>query len=265
MMSKTYMSGMSNFLDALHNPDRSGRYTDNLLASFIMPGNAGMVDRAFDPWIRAHRGLLETIAARTPGFSAALPPVRNRWGDPIGRGDALMLPGVPDPGGAVSRALSPIHVGDGSGEPIDKWIWTNRDAFPQADDGRLGLSPFRKPEIAIEAGGTDVHLKLNNTQMDRLRVLAGNGIKDENGLGAKDSLNALVENRNPNADLQDDWNGASPQARALMVLRIWNASRKAAKMQILREFPDLQDSFAAQAQAQVQQSQSDFAAPTIDR
>ena len=251
MLSKTYMSGASNFLDALHNPDRSGNYANGVLASMAMPGSADMVMRGLDPWLRSHQGLFSAIAARTPGVSMTLPPLRNRWGDPIPRQEGL-LPQFMGPAGApvtdaLGRMVSPVSVSDAkAGEPIDKWIWANRDAFPQSDQGRLGLDGFSRPQISVGNGQATAHLQLTPTQLDRLRELAGNGMKDENGLGAKDALNALVAGKHPDSDMQDSWNQATPEARALTVLKIYNASKSGAKQQLLRENTDLRE--AAQAQ-----------------
>jgi hypothetical protein len=82
-------------------------------------------------------------------------------------------------------------------QPIDKWIWDNRGAFPDADNGRLGLS--RPGQVqSFDVGPVSAQVKLTDRQLDRLRELTGNELKDPStGLGARDALNALVEGDYP--------------------------------------------------------------------
>lgn len=241
MTSKTYLSGMSNFLEALNEPDRNGkRWTENLLDSFAVPQGVSGIENAGDPWVRAHYGLMDSIEARTPGFAEKLPPARDVWGDPLPRSQGA----APFASGSfLANMLSPVREAPGqdSANPIDKWIWTNRSAFPDSDQGRAGISA---PGQIFSQGGT--RLKLTPQQLDRLKALAGNEAKEPaSGLGAKDALNALVSGSHPNQGLQATWNRASPERRALMVGSIWNEYRDRAKAQLLKEDGNLRDTLDA--------------------
>jgi len=241
LLSKTYMTGLSDFLDALHSPaTESKRYFESLATSFVVPQGVSGLEKATDPVMRAHYDLLDAIAAKIPGWgSNTLPPARTLWGDPVKWQDAFMPP-LSDTGAA--RMISPVAVKDAStAEPIDKWIWDNRDAFPQSDDGRLGLSkPSRTVQSFSAGNGVSTQAQLTPQQLDQYQTLAGNELKDPTtGLGAKDTLNALVTGKHPNQRIQDQWDQATPEAQAMTVQKIVNTYRAKAKQQVLATNPDL--------------------------
>ena len=205
--------------------------------------------------MRAHYSLLDGIEARLPMVSQDLPPDRTLWGDPIPKQDGFIpAPGLSGTG--VARAISPVTYGppSESAEPIDKWIWENRAAFPHSDTGQLDL---RKPgAVQSFAMGPKVNvpLQLSPAQLDRFQEQAGNGLKmPGTGLGAKDFLNALVRGDNPDADAQRNWNQADPAMRALIVQKVVSGMRGAAKKQLLVEFPDLRDAVQMGAYARAAQ------------
>lgn len=254
LLSKTYMQGLSDFLEALHNPDQNAsRYLQQLVTSMTMPQGAAALDRATDPWLRAHYGFLDSIAARTPGVSHTLPAQQNLWGEPLPREHAW-LPGSDDlPGGVgqgIADAVSPIGVSDGKTSPIDTWIWQHRDDFPKGDNGAALLPGRAGTTESFTRDRIDAHVQLTPQQIYRARALAGTEIKDpKTGLGTKDYLSALVSGNNPDAGAQAQWNAASPARQALMVGQIWTQARAAAKAQLIREYPDIQNSVRAQWQA----------------
>lgn len=249
LLSKTYMSGAAQFLDALNHPDQqAGRYTDDLLTSFGVPQGAAGLARAIDPWRRQHTNLLQSIESRLPGLSQKLPPQRTLWGDPIRWEEAFM---PPLSGTGAARMLSPVPMSapDGSAEPIDRWIWDNRNAFPRGPQGQLGLEKLGQVQSYDRPGNRSVsaQVQLTPVQWDRLQVLAGNGLKmDIDGvkLGAKDLLNGLVEGNAPQG-LQAEWNGMPPSRRAVFVTSMVNRFREAAKRDLLREYPDIVDTLRA--------------------
>lgn len=258
LLSKTYMQGMSDFLAALHDPQSEGKYYgDKLVASMTMPQGAAALAGATDPWLRQHYSLMSAIQSRTPGLASNLPPVRDLWGQPVPRDKGFLPMGEligAQSGSPLANLLSPVSMKPaGDAQPIDKWIWDNRSAFPDSDNGRLGLT--RPGQVqSFDTGPVSVPVKLNERQLDRLRELAGNGLKDPNtGLGARDTLNALVDGKFPQAAVQRQWDKAPPGAQALMVLRYWNAFRGAAKAQLVRENADLQTTLQSKSESRVQQ------------
>ena len=248
VMSKTYLSGLSQFFDALNNPQQGGsKYVDGLISSFVTPPGVAAAAQATDPWVRAHYDLLSQVESRLPYVSQGLPPARTLWGDPIPVADHYM---PPFSGSGAARMLSPVPVVPGDGAaPIDKWIWDNRAAFPRdASDGRLGIRKPSETQSFQFGPGIAVNMKLDPDVHDRLQVLAGNELKDpRNGMGAKDALNALVQGNSPDTVLQDQWNKATPEFRALLVQHVVNTYRGAARKQLLTEFPALRDAVTTAA------------------
>jgi hypothetical protein len=269
LMSKTYMSGVADLFDALQHPDEEGgHYVKGFLSGLLVPGAVQAADTATDPWVRAHYGLVDNIWARTPFASEGLPPLRTLWGDPVPARDGFLPPLT---GTGLARAESPIRIGApaANAEPIDKWIWDNRAAFPHSDQGRLDL--YKPGQVqsfdAPGARGVSAQIQLTPQELDRLIIQAGNGLKDPlSGLGAKDALNALVDGSYPDARQQAQWDRAAPAAQALMVHMLVNKYRAAAKQQLLAESPRLQDAVQAQWAARRQQlAPAQASAPDISR
>ena len=90
LSSKTWLSGMSDLISALDEPDR---YADNLIqrmaGSFTTPSLVAQVARNSDPVYREADSVGEYIQSRIPGLSDNLLPRRNIWGEPIERGENL--------------------------------------------------------------------------------------------------------------------------------------------------------------------------------
>lgn len=251
LMSKTYLQGIAEFFKAIENPDaQSARWWDRLIGTAV-PNTVADLRRGQDPWVRAHYDLLSGIENRLPYVSQRLPPQRTLWGDaiPLEDGYAPFLTGT-----AGARMLSPVSVGPAlSTQPIDKWIWDNRMAFPRGPDNKLGISRPGVVQNFSSGSHVAVQVELTPAQHDRLQVLAGNELKDPStGMGARDALNALVEGTYPGG-MQKQWDSAEPAAQALIVQSMVNKYREAAKYQLRGDFPDLDETIRAGANARANQ------------
>lgn len=253
-LSRTYMQGLSDFLDAVQNPDRDGqRYADRLAASLAVPRAVGDVAGAIDGWQRAHYGLLDAIEARIPFLSKNLPPLRDTWGRPIPLQDAYLPPFT---GSGFAHVVSPIEEGPASAEPIDQWRWAHRQDFYNGDAG------IQRPNrtLSFQQGqGVKANVQLTPQQYDRYQELAGHALQDPRSkLGLLDTLNGLATGKGPDY-LQREWDQSSDAERALMVQSLVSKYRSAAKQQLVREFPDIGQ--AAQAQWGQRRSQLMSATP----
>jgi hypothetical protein len=89
MSSKTWMSGMVNFIEALSDPDRSAKRWIAGLAGSLVPVGLAQFTRVYDPKVRETRGadtleqIQNTLKARIPGLSETLPPMHDIGGDEI--------------------------------------------------------------------------------------------------------------------------------------------------------------------------------------
>lgn len=244
LLSRTYLSGVGNFFEALNNPDSDGeRWAEALVNSMAAPAGVAAMGQAIDPWVRAHYGMLDSVEKRLPFLSENLPPARTLWGDPIAAREGYM----PLASGSVAaNILSPVSVRGDAAEPIDKWIWENRQAFPRGADNRLGIQKLSRFQNFERGPGVSAQVELDPGEFDRLQVLAGNDLKDpRNGMGAKDYLNALVGGHSTDTAAQAQWDRAVPAARALMVQKVINRYRAAARRELLTEKPDVADAVTA--------------------
>lgn len=243
LLSKTYLQGTADLFKALQDPDKeSAHYLAGLLSTMTVPNTVKDFAHALDPWMRQHYAFLDTIEARLPYISQGLPPQRTLWGDPIPVKDGYM-PFLTGTGAA--QMLSPITVAGGDAEPIDKWTYEHRLNFPHGADNKLGLTKLGRVQTFSAGPGVSATVELTPAQHDRLQVLAGNALQDRStGLGAKDTLNALVDGHGP-AGLQRQWDNSTDDARALIVQTVVNKFRAAAKQKLLQENPDIQEAVNA--------------------
>jgi pentatricopeptide repeat protein len=81
LSSKSYLQGLTEFLDTLTNPDRNAeKLAKSLAASFAPNAIAKMND---DPYLREARTVMDAVRRKVPGFSQDLDPVRNILGEPV--------------------------------------------------------------------------------------------------------------------------------------------------------------------------------------
>jgi endonuclease YncB( thermonuclease family) len=133
--SKTWLSGASDFFDALSDPERHGKsWATRLAASGAVPAIVAHAAGAADPEMREARTLLDKIKQRVPGMSSDIEARRNVWGDPIKKGDSI----GPD-------FLSPIYTSTAESSPLMKEV------------ARL-KAPLSMPQRKLTVDGKQVEL-----------------------------------------------------------------------------------------------------------
>ncbi|MDP4540136.1 thermonuclease family protein [Qipengyuania sp. DY56-A-20] len=84
LASKTWLSGMSDFVAALDDPGRyAGNWMERVASSFAVPAGVAGVARAIDPISRRRESVGEAIQARIPGMTDDLLPRRDIFGEAI--------------------------------------------------------------------------------------------------------------------------------------------------------------------------------------
>lgn len=88
LASKTWLSGVSAFVEGLSDP---GRYADNWLqrtaGAFAVPAGVAGVARSMDPVLRKRESVGDAIQSRVPGMSDELLPRRDVFGEPVELGN----------------------------------------------------------------------------------------------------------------------------------------------------------------------------------
>jgi hypothetical protein len=226
--SKTYLQGLSNMFEMMASPKTEGQANMRSFAGSLVPAGLAAADRVQDPYQRAVYSMMDAIKARTPGASETLPPVRDKWGQPVQHGSGL---------GNAYDLLSPFATKRPQDSPIDKEIVNQ------------GMN-INLPEARTSFGqGSVVNLQKDPAIYSRYVELAGNGYKDPAwGLGAKDLLNQVVSGNHPLSSIYNMKSDGPDGGKADMIRSLMNQYRDGAKRQLLQEYPKLQEEVTQKAQ-----------------
>lgn len=223
-VSKTYMSGIADFIEMMQDPERfAPNYLNRFAASFVPAGAAG-IEQAVDPVARETVMTGDYIRARIAGLSESLPPRRDLWGKPITTESGM---------GTAYDALSPAKVTQIKDSPID------------AEMQRLNTNILRISKRA-SFDGVDVNLRDFPGVYDAYVRLSGNDLKLETGdgeMGAKDYLDAVVSGNHTMSVIYDMLSDGEDGTRADFIADTINRYRRAARAQILNdpEFVEFQE------------------------
>ena len=150
LSNKTWLSGVSDLMEALSDPERSGgTFVKRLAGSLAVPTGVSQVARWMDPTMREAPDTMSYIQSRLPGLSNNLLPRRDMWGQPI-----------VSQGGVGPDFLSPIWASKETNNPVV-------DAL-LADNLKLG-------KLSRKVGGQ----KLSDAEYNRYQALAGPVMRDE--------------------------------------------------------------------------------------
>lgn len=107
LSNKTWLSGVSDVLAALDDPQRFGdSFIKRFAGSAAVPTGVAQVARTIDPTMREAPDAMTTIRSRIPGLSDDLLPKRDVWGRPIEK-----------EGGLGPDIMSPIWTSTDKGDP----------------------------------------------------------------------------------------------------------------------------------------------------
>lgn len=150
LSNKTWLSGVSDLMEALSDPERSGgTFVKRLAGSLAVPTGVSQVARWMDPTMREAPDTMSYIQSRIPGLSDDLLPRRDMWGQSI-----------VSQGGVGPDFLSPIWTSKETGDPVV-------DAL-LADNLKVG-------KLSRRVGGQ----KLSDAEYNRYQALAGPVLRDE--------------------------------------------------------------------------------------
>jgi len=176
VMSKTYLTGVSELVQLMSDPDRyAPSYFRNQAGSVAVPTIISDVERFVDPEIRDAQTMIDRLMARTPGMSDSLPQTYDIWGRPRiwGSGE-----------NRVYDLLAPWAVRQIDASPIDAEI-VRLGAYPAMPDRRISVR---------SSSGMTVPVDLRDAPeiyWEYVR-LAGNGL-EMGGVGAHDRLDSIID------------------------------------------------------------------------
>lgn len=152
LADKSWLSGISNLVAALDEPDRyAGALLERLVGSFLVPTGVAQLARTVDPVQREVSGIGEALQNRIPGLSSGLLPRRDIWGREI-----------VSEGGIGPDMLSPVWVSTQLDDPVNAELMQLDYApgYPQKKVGGIELSPAKYDEY-VRISGESAHANLS--------------------------------------------------------------------------------------------------------
>jgi 2-oxo-4-hydroxy-4-carboxy--5-ureidoimidazoline (OHCU) decarboxylase len=235
--SQQYMSGLSDFFEMMNDPQRNAERYFNRLSGMVAPTGVAQFTYASDPNMRYVGGMIDAIKSRTPGLSKELPATYDRWGQERTRESGL---------GPIYDGVSPFYSRSIKPEPIDLEL-RRLNKFVGKPNGRQSFES--------QNGGIEINLKEHFPHAYwRLVELRGNEVTEtalgspiqasgyvSSGKPLREELNLIAEGQHPFVadevyQMLTDGEDGGKQA---LLMNVINAHNKAAKEQLLKEFPDL--------------------------
>lgn len=223
LLSKSYLQGTMDLVEAVVEPDRYGEQLLGKYASAFVPfsGLTKTIRQVTDENMRATSSWLESVQNTIPGLSEGLPLKHDLWGR------ARSYTG---PMGIGYDFISPIHVAGGQQEPID------------TEMARLKLF-LDLPSKVLQDQGQKVNLRNNPDAYERFKALAGNEyIHPDYGMGAKDMLNSIVSGEH---ELSGEYQELNDEEKGDFIRSIVTDYRGRAKSEIIKGYPTINESFLA--------------------
>lgn len=143
LTSKTWLKGVSDFIEATNDPQRYGEKFVQGYMGTLIPTGVAQLARNQDPVLRRTDDVLGKIKSRIPGYSKDLLPKRNVWGDPI------VLEG-----GLGPDLISPVYVSrDKQDKTTDELVRLEVNMKkPGQKIGPVDLTPELHDELIVLTG-----------------------------------------------------------------------------------------------------------------
>lgn len=232
MLSKTFLEGLSSFLDTMEGkPEDFKKFAEGLARSGV-PALARQTTRSLDPVRREMDGLYDHWRSGLPGYDG--PPVLNLWGDPV------MLAG-----GLGPDIISPLYTSTGKPDDVTEWLLQNRVPVTGAPKVVAGSPP---QGTQLTEPTAKVGIKLTREEHHRLGVLIGKGGEagtldggpDLGGLAGlpplKDAIREIIAGPGT---------GGPDGSKADLIRARVQQYKQAAIMQLRKESPMLDEHLAA--------------------
>lgn len=219
--NKSYLTGVSNFIEMLEAPDRKlPRFLQRMAGSFVPNYLGQSVLPTGDDEMRDVRSILDAVTNRIPGLSSSLPPERNALGEPVKRVKAAGAE-------AISRwvdLFQPVVYREVSDDVVKT----------EMANLRHGFTPPKRTVSGMDLGELD--LPSGQNAYDRWGELTGT--LSISGLGLKDALRKeiLSADYKKLSDISTDGYDSPRINRINSILRKY---RDAAYKKLLNESPEL--------------------------
>lgn len=144
LADKTWLSGLSDVVGALSEPDRKAdRLVQRLAGSIVVPTGVAQLARTIDPVQREAKTVPDYIQSRIPFASKSLLPRRDVWGNE-----------VVNEGGLGPDILSPMWTSTARNDPVNRALLDSDISvgIPRDVVGKRKLTPEEHDRYKAEAG-----------------------------------------------------------------------------------------------------------------
>lgn len=218
IMSKSYMSGLSDMMEAMANPKTAAEGYVSRFAGGFVPTLSAEAAKFNDPYMLEINSMIDAMKARIPGLSKDLPARRDLWGRAISYRSGM---------GSFYDAISPIASRRENPEPIDREM-LRLEAYVAAPSKRVSFD------------GVTVDLTRFGEAYSRYAQLAGNEVKHPAwGRGCMDYLNEMVEGKGALSGVYKMYSDGPEGGKADFIRATINEYRRYARAQLLHEYPKL--------------------------
>jgi hypothetical protein len=222
MLSKTYLTGLADVLEAIQSPVQdSAKTARKMIGSLLVPAGVAQTARYIDPVQREVNSVYDAVVARIPGYSSTLPAKMNLWAEPVKWGD-----------GVASDIASPIYSKSADLKPVSdeivrlgvsvsmpgKWVFGKR-----ANQTDPLAQPSVKDGVPLEPAEYEKYVKL----------AAGYGLGNLPPL--KEALAKLME-----SDAYKRQSDSPDGGKAMLLRERIYSYRAAAQAKLVAESPELQ-------------------------
>lgn len=165
VLSKTYMRGLSDFVNAASNYDRYGETYIQRMAGSLVPNIIASGARASDATMRKVDNIRDVYQSRIPGLSQHLHARRDIWGKEIDRA-----------GNFWTRFVSPVQYSAVKGDKVDREL-VDIGADIGIPSEKLSLT---KKELSKNDFGDDVkNIRLTGDEYEAFQIKVGKATRDK--------------------------------------------------------------------------------------
>lgn len=231
LLSQTYFSGVSDFIEAMSDPQRYGPSFMSRFAGSFVPQGLGAIEKAASPDIEYARSAFDGIRAKLPYFSEGMTKQVDVWGEERKVYDLeVMSPFNRKELGRAEIFLSPFYRSKSGDSEIDKELL------------RLG-GPLDMPnwQTTFSMMGFPGTAKINmrdypTAYYDLLRIRGKEVILPQYGKNMFGTLNDLVSGKSAISSI---YNQMNDEGRLGMIKGIESEYTRAAKEKLLEYYPDI--------------------------
>lgn len=255
VLEQSFMTGLSDLINVLNDPERYGENYFEALAGSFVPSLVADIEKAFSPEVEEVLNMADAVKARIPGLSGSVAKRRNVYGE-------LINSYYPDPDNkfmatveSIGRVFNPIRFSDDDrpSNKISEYFLVH---------GLKGVSMPNKVQQfqSFDFGGQgSVSIDLSEYPQiwDRFMELRGTIVPDGLYAPLKDYLIDAVNNNNELSTVLLD-KFATNDVKDSAISQLVSYYDKAAREQLLNEFPVLQQEISKEVAKQQPTDTSTF-------